>query len=106
MESLLEYSFERYYETSGLFGTPETCARMVDQLQSIDVDEIACLIDFGVDSTLVLDHLHDAERCEKADRRRGAATRATTRFRRSCRNITSLTCSARRRWRRCFSEAS
>ena len=57
MESLLEYSFERYYETSGLFGTPETCARIVDELQAIDVDEIACLIDFGVDSSLVLDHL-------------------------------------------------
>ena len=25
LDALLEYAFERYYETSGLFGTPETC---------------------------------------------------------------------------------
>ncbi len=51
MDALLEHSFERYYETSGLFGTPESCLAMIDTLKAIGVDEIACLIDFGVDST-------------------------------------------------------
>ncbi len=57
MDALLEFSFERYYDTSGLFGTPERCMAMVDALKGIGVDDIACLIDFGVDSKSVLDHL-------------------------------------------------
>src|SRR6185436_8151668 len=36
---------------------PKVCLEMVERLKSIGVDEIACLIDFGVDSQLVLDHL-------------------------------------------------
>ena len=57
MDALLEHSFERYYETSGLFGTPESCVAMVDSIKAIGVDDVACLIDFGVDSASVLEHL-------------------------------------------------
>jgi natural product biosynthesis luciferase-like monooxygenase protein len=57
MDALLEHSFERYYESSGLFGTPQSCLAMVDKAKGAGVDEIACLIDFGVESGLVLDHL-------------------------------------------------
>ncbi|HEU4459261.1 MAG TPA: MupA/Atu3671 family FMN-dependent luciferase-like monooxygenase [Methylibium sp.] len=57
MDALLEHSFERYYEGSGLFGTPEQCAAIVDKLKGIGVDDVACLIDFGVDSASVLEHL-------------------------------------------------
>lgn len=54
MQALLDHAFERYFETSGLFGTPDTCLKMVNQLKRIGVDEIACLIDFGVDVDSVL----------------------------------------------------
>ena len=57
MEALLNFAFERYFETSGLFGTPDSCLTMVNQLKAIDVDDIACLIDFGVGSETVLNHL-------------------------------------------------
>ena len=57
LDALLEHSFERYYETSGLFGTPEGCAAMIDSIKAIGVDDVACLIDFGVDSASVLEHL-------------------------------------------------
>ncbi len=57
MDALLEHAFARYYETSGLFGTPESCLRMVESLQGIGVDEIACLIDFGLAADTVLRHL-------------------------------------------------
>src|SRR5262249_36355010 len=57
LDALLEHAFDRYFETSSLFGTPEVCLRMVDQVRAIGVDEIACLIDFGVDSQAVLDSL-------------------------------------------------
>lgn len=48
MRELLEVAFERYYETSGLFGTPERASAMIQRLHSIGVDEIACLVDFGL----------------------------------------------------------
>ena len=48
MDALIEHAFERYYENSGLFGTPERCVEMVDQVREAGIDEIACLIDYGV----------------------------------------------------------
>ncbi|EFM08503.1 Luciferase-like, subgroup [Paenibacillus curdlanolyticus YK9] len=41
-------AFERYWNESALFGTTETCVSMTDELQAMGVDEIACLLDFGV----------------------------------------------------------
>ena len=58
MEALLDYSFERYFETSALLGTPTGCLSMVQRLREVGVDEIACLIDFGVPTDTVLRHLH------------------------------------------------
>ncbi|AUB35492.1 Glutamate-1-semialdehyde aminotransferase [Nostoc flagelliforme CCNUN1] len=57
-ENLLAYAFERYFHTSALFGTPSTCLEMVQRLQAIGVDEIACLIDFGIDGNTVLASLN------------------------------------------------
>ena len=57
MDALLDHAFERYFETSGLFGTPETCLRMVERLRAVGIDEVGCLVDFGVDEDLVLESL-------------------------------------------------
>jgi natural product biosynthesis luciferase-like monooxygenase protein len=57
IDAMMDHAFERYFQTSGLFGTPQHCAEMVDQLGAIGVDEIACLIDFGVATDTVLEHL-------------------------------------------------
>jgi natural product biosynthesis luciferase-like monooxygenase protein len=59
MDALLEHAFSRYYGTSALFGTPARCLELVDKLKSAGVDEIACLIDFGVHTDIVLAHLQD-----------------------------------------------
>lgn len=56
-EKLLAYAFERYFQTTALFGTPSSCLKMVHKLKEIGVDEIACLIDFGVDANSVLSNL-------------------------------------------------
>ncbi len=61
-QKLLDYAFERYYQTSALFGTPESCLEMVKKLQQIGVNEIACLIDFGVPAETVLNHLPSLNR--------------------------------------------
>jgi len=57
MDGLLEHAFHRYYEHSGLFGTPESCMAIVDRVKAADVNEIACLIDFGINTDVVLEHL-------------------------------------------------
>jgi natural product biosynthesis luciferase-like monooxygenase protein/FkbM family methyltransferase len=57
LEALLAHAFDRYYQTSGLFGTPETCMQMIDRLKLAGVDEVACLIDFGVDVDSVISNL-------------------------------------------------
>jgi natural product biosynthesis luciferase-like monooxygenase protein len=74
MTALLEHSFERYYETSGLFGTPDSCLEMVDKIKAIGVDDVACLIDFGVDSASVLSHLEYLNQLRKLSTPRRTAT--------------------------------
>jgi natural product biosynthesis luciferase-like monooxygenase protein len=51
---LMAHAFERYFTSSGLFGTPESCLPMIDRLREAGVDEIACLVDFGVADDEVL----------------------------------------------------
>jgi len=53
----LEFAFRRYFATASLFGTVDTCSKTVEKLKQIGVNEIACLVDFGVDSSLVLQNL-------------------------------------------------
>lgn len=60
-DALLEHAFERYFSTGGLFGTPTDCLQLVEQLKQTGVDEIACLIDFGVDSDAVLESLSNLD---------------------------------------------
>lgn len=66
MNAIMEFAFERYFETSGLFGSPETCARMVARVRGADVNEIACLIDYSVPVDQVLDSLKNLARVHKA----------------------------------------
>ncbi len=56
-DALLDHAFERYFETSGLFGTVEDCARIAEQVRGAGVDEIGCLIDFGIPADVALDSL-------------------------------------------------
>ncbi|MFP2927561.1 MupA/Atu3671 family FMN-dependent luciferase-like monooxygenase [Pyxidicoccus sp. 3LG] len=54
---LASYAFERYYRSGALIGTVTSCLPMVDRLMDGDVDEVACLIDFGVGTDSVLESL-------------------------------------------------
>jgi natural product biosynthesis luciferase-like monooxygenase protein len=73
LEGLLEYSFERYFESSALFGTPESCAEMLGRLHAIGVDEVACLVDFGVETDVALAHLPHLVRAHELALRAGAS---------------------------------
>ncbi|WP_349367873.1 MupA/Atu3671 family FMN-dependent luciferase-like monooxygenase [Salinarimonas sp.] len=48
MDAILDFAFRRYFDESGLFGTVEDCLGRVERLKGIGVDEIACLVDYGV----------------------------------------------------------
>lgn len=56
-DALIELAFERYFNKAALIGTPATCRAMVNELISAGVDEIACLIDFGVEAMRVREML-------------------------------------------------
>ncbi|MFK5957172.1 MAG: LLM class flavin-dependent oxidoreductase [Planctomycetota bacterium] len=57
IQDLLNFAYERYFETSALFGTPESCSKMIEKLRDLEVDEVACLIDFGGDPEIILQQL-------------------------------------------------
>ncbi|ATG42414.1 MupA/Atu3671 family FMN-dependent luciferase-like monooxygenase [Phaeobacter piscinae] len=57
LEAILDFAFERYFEDSGLFGTIADALQRVEQLKQIGVDEIACLIDYGIAPEIVLEGL-------------------------------------------------
>lgn len=54
VDFLVEQAFDRYYRDGGLLGTVEKARRIVDRFRDIGVDELACLIDFGVPTSSVL----------------------------------------------------
>ncbi len=117
LDQLLEVAAHRYLSTSGLFGTPDDAAAIVEAVSAAGVDEVACLIDFGVatdDVLASLDLLLEAKAAVDARRDGPAADRRCGRppsgrpgrrhaSPRSSPATASPTCSARRRWPRCSS---
>jgi natural product biosynthesis luciferase-like monooxygenase protein len=74
LDGILEFAFRRYFEDSGLFGTVDDCLARVEQLKRIGVDEIACLIDYGIPVQQVLDGLRPlAEVLRRANSPSGVA---------------------------------
>ncbi|MGW4503023.1 MupA/Atu3671 family FMN-dependent luciferase-like monooxygenase [Streptomyces sp. NPDC004436] len=71
---MLNATFERYFDTLALLGTPDKCESLIEDLVDIGVDEVACLVDFGLAPDRVvkgLEHL-----TELKDRYRAAAAGA------------------------------
>lgn len=65
MDDLLEFAFQRYFRTSGLFGTSDSAVETVAKCLEIGVDEIACLIDYGIDTKVVMEHLPHLNRLKQ-----------------------------------------
>ena len=76
-DALLDFAFERYYQQSGLFGSPESCVAMVDRLRGMKIDEIACLIDFGVPTSRVMESLPHLQELKRLCDERSQAAAAT-----------------------------
>jgi natural product biosynthesis luciferase-like monooxygenase protein len=56
-EFLVERAFDRYFTAAGLFGTVDDGVETLRRLSAVGVDEVACLIDFGVPQDQVLQAL-------------------------------------------------
>ena len=57
VDAILDHAFERYFETSGLFGTVDHCVQVIERCKEAGVDEVACLVDYGVPAQDVLESL-------------------------------------------------
>jgi natural product biosynthesis luciferase-like monooxygenase protein len=53
-DRLADFAFHRYLRTASLIGTPEECRDMMRRAGAIGVNEIACLLDFGLPAADVL----------------------------------------------------
>ncbi len=72
LEALIDHAFTRYFATSGLFGTADSCMATLQKLKDIGVDEVACLVDFGIAADTVLANLDNLrELAERANRPAG-----------------------------------
>ena len=73
-DDFTNFLFERFAQTRGLIGTPDSCLPLVAALAQAGVDELACLLDFGPDSDLILESLPHLDalrkRCEGTVARR------------------------------------
>lgn len=47
-EALLELACEHYLSSASLIGTPDACRAVLARLAALGVDEVACLVDFGL----------------------------------------------------------
>ncbi|HEX2842511.1 MupA/Atu3671 family FMN-dependent luciferase-like monooxygenase [Hyphomicrobium sp.] len=72
LDAVIEFAFLRYFDDSGFFGTVDDALARVEQLKAIGVDEIACLIDFGVPTKTVLNNLQTLAKVVSAVNPRGA----------------------------------
>ncbi|WP_405845799.1 MupA/Atu3671 family FMN-dependent luciferase-like monooxygenase [Streptomyces sp. NBC_01518] len=54
MRELLDHAYEEYARTRCLIGSVDDCLPLVESLAELGIDEIACLIDFGLGTDEVL----------------------------------------------------
>jgi natural product biosynthesis luciferase-like monooxygenase protein len=57
VEAILDFAFHRYFEKSGLFGDADRAVAFADRMKGLGVDELGCLVDFGVPAEQVLAQL-------------------------------------------------
>ncbi|ACO32434.1 type I polyketide synthase [Acidobacterium capsulatum] len=62
LDAFVQFLYERFAESRGLIGTPESCVGLVERLQDAGVNEIACLLDFGPPVDLLLQNLTHLQR--------------------------------------------
>jgi natural product biosynthesis luciferase-like monooxygenase protein len=69
LEKIVDYSYARYFRTGGIFGSIEDSQKQIDRAIATGVNDIAFLLDFGVDYEAVKQSLEYVKRL--VDRNRG-----------------------------------
>ncbi|WP_415835611.1 amino acid adenylation domain-containing protein, partial [Corallococcus soli] len=57
LDVLLEHTFEHHAKVTGLIGTVDSGLQRLRDVRAADVDEVTCLIDFGLETPVVLEGL-------------------------------------------------
>lgn len=68
LDEFVRFLYERFAQSRGLIGTPESCLALVKRLEAIGVDEVACLLDFGPPVDLILQNLPHLLRLQELHR--------------------------------------
>ncbi|HKI01525.1 MAG TPA: amino acid adenylation domain-containing protein, partial [Thermoanaerobaculia bacterium] len=92
VELYLERAFDRYFEHHALVGTAESCLALTDRLAAAGVDELGCLIDFGIDADTVLASLGNLASIRELRARRGEADDSSVAARIARHGVTTLQC--------------
>ncbi|GAA2460530.1 MupA/Atu3671 family FMN-dependent luciferase-like monooxygenase [Streptomyces macrosporus] len=66
LEEMLEHAYYEYATTRCLIGSVESCLPILEALSDLGIDEVACLIDFGVEPAQVMDQLVVLNRLREA----------------------------------------
>ncbi|MGB8193257.1 MAG: FkbM family methyltransferase, partial [Chitinophagaceae bacterium] len=59
IDDLLEMAFRKFSKENTLIGSPESCQQMLRSIGNIGVTEVACLVDFGVETEKALKGLEN-----------------------------------------------
>lgn len=78
MEDLLDLTFERYYRTASLMGTIDSCREVIARMSDAGVNEIACLLDFGLPDADIMDSLEYVDLLRDRVRRPSPAARPSS----------------------------
>ncbi len=54
---IVNHAFESYFQESALFGSYDKCKKLIETLIDIGVDEVACLVDFGIDNETIMNSI-------------------------------------------------
>lgn len=53
-DEIIDLAYKKFSKNNTLIGSPESCQKMLFDIQNIGVTEVACLVDFGVENEKVL----------------------------------------------------
>ncbi|MGQ3679737.1 non-ribosomal peptide synthetase [Tenacibaculum discolor] len=59
LQEFLSFSVEKYLDKYSLIGTEGSCLKILDNVKKAGVDEVACLIDFGIEHDKVFNSLKE-----------------------------------------------
>ncbi|MTH95513.1 MupA/Atu3671 family FMN-dependent luciferase-like monooxygenase, partial [Roseibium sp. RKSG952] len=78
-QAVIDNAVPRFLETRGLFGSPKDVLERVNYWQSLGIDELACLIDFGLPAEKILTHLSYLFELDQLVRKQAASAPAKVR---------------------------